>query len=104
VTSRHSRWAVVRPLVAVVLVLATAGAVACGSGDDTTSAAPAAPGVDAGAIPHDATTGDACISDGDSSGCRPCATPQTDPYNACSPFASGCIPFDASRVPSHPSL
>jgi hypothetical protein len=79
--------------------------VACGNGDDTT-ATPL--GSDAGVM-IDATapppTVDACVFDPDSHAvCNACIAPDADPYNACSPFASGCIPFDAARVPAHPTL
>ena len=76
---------------------------ACGSGDDTVAPVPPS---DAGAA--DATTvtnADACVPpDGAKPGTCTCVPPAVDPYSACSPFASGCIPFDASRVPSHPML
>jgi hypothetical protein len=36
--------------------------------------------------------------------CNSCVTPQQDPYNACSTATTNCIPFDKTRVPSHPML
>jgi hypothetical protein len=78
-------------------------ALACVSGDDSVAPVPAfdgGSGVDGGA---DATTvHDACASD--TGKCNSCATPATDPSNACSPFTSGCTQFDAARVPQHPAL
>ncbi len=82
-------------------IAALALLVACGSGDDTTSPVL---GLDAGGQ-TDATTSDACVFDGGAGvRCNACTTPATDPYNACSSFTSGCIPFDAARVPTHPTL
>ncbi len=86
---------------ALTFLVCVVSFVACGNGDDTTSLVPFP---DAGA-PHDATiptASDACIPEGgDAARCNTCATPATDPYNACSTFTGGCIPFDAARVPSH---
>jgi hypothetical protein len=47
-----------------------------------------------------------CVNDGGASAtCLSCATVATDPYNTCSQyFTVGCIPFDNSVVPAHPSL
>jgi len=38
----------------------------------------------------------------DASTCNSCVTPQQDPYNACSSFTGGCVPFDdtARGVPN----
>lgn len=84
------------------LLLGAVGALTgcLGSGDDSSSAVPAQ---DASAI--DATTGasDACVPEAGAR-CSSCATPASDPYNACSPFVGACIPFDAARVPAHPTL
>jgi hypothetical protein len=76
---------------------------ACGSGDDTATPVPLG---DAGAPDGTtATSADACVPpDGAKAGTCTCVSPAVDPYSACSPFARGCIPFDASRVPSHPML
>lgn len=43
----------------------------------------------------------------DSSSCNSCYTDAqatTDPLNACSEYAKNCVPFDKTRVPSHPAL
>ena|GEM_PF-2395982 len=87
-------WAAALPLV-----------VACGNGDDSTASPPAsdAGGLDATTPPPLQKAGDACVVAPDAA-CNPCVAPDADPYNACSPFASGCIPFDPARVPSHPTL
>jgi hypothetical protein len=43
-----------------------------------------------------------CMSD--AATCNSCVTPMQDPYNACSSYTANCIPFMASRVPTHPML
>jgi hypothetical protein len=43
-----------------------------------------------------------CTSDATT--CNSCVTPTQDPYNACSTATTNCIPFDKTRVPSHPML
>jgi hypothetical protein len=43
-----------------------------------------------------------CASD--AMNCNSCDTPDADPYNSCSSFVTGCIPFDDTRVPTHPTL
>jgi len=48
------------------------------------------------------SSGSACTSD--ASTCNSCATPSQDPYNACSQYTTNCIPFQKSRVPTHPSV
>ena len=92
---------------AFVVAVTVMGAAGCiGNGDDNVVAVAAA---DAGAA-RDATVpateaaapNAACMSDG--SRCNSCVTRSADPYNACSPYAPGCIPFDAARVPVHPTL
>lgn len=80
--------------------------VAClGSGDDNASAVPV-PDAGRGADAADATVHpDGCVPDGGPAAkCNSCATPATDPLNACSTYARGCIPFDAARVPDHAAL
>jgi hypothetical protein len=43
-----------------------------------------------------------CMSDATT--CSSCTTPATDPYNACSSFVTNCVPFDDTKVPTHPTL
>jgi hypothetical protein len=72
-------------------------------GDDSSM-----PGTDSSMVSDSTTppidTG-ACKSDGGT--CNSCYTAMQamqDPYNACNAYTSKCIPFDPSRVPSHPQL
>jgi hypothetical protein len=46
-----------------------------------------------------------CIPDGGRPpACPSCGTIVSNPYNACSAFVTGCVPFDNALVPSHPAL
>jgi hypothetical protein len=96
--TRRQRMAIA--IMGTAILAAAGGPIACGSGDDTASQAPA---TDAGAPDATTVVRDACVPDSGAR-CNACASPATDPLNACSLFTSGCIPFDAARVPSHPTL
>jgi hypothetical protein len=101
-----------------LLVTAWAGGLtACGSGDDNVSAVPPPPdaGSDATVVHADASV-DAAVDAGIDAGaycgpdaqpptgpCNVCATPASDPYNACSQYTGGCFPFQG-KVPTHPTL
>jgi hypothetical protein len=66
------------------------------TGDDGGNPPQQDAGTDATPIP------DASCSD--SSKCNSCTTQANDPLNSCSPYTANCIPFDPSRVPTHPSV
>jgi hypothetical protein len=75
------------------------GLLACGNGDDNSSATP---GIDAG--PQLGTVGDGnpgtlCYDGGFDAG-----DATLTPYNTCSLYSAGCVPFDPARVPIHPML
>jgi hypothetical protein len=83
--------------------------VACiGSGDDNASAVPvpdASRGADAADAADATVHPDGCVPDGGPAAkCNSCATPATNPLNACSTYTGTCIPFDAARVPDHAAL
>jgi hypothetical protein len=60
-----------------------------------TSAPIDAPSLDTGSCKSDAGTCNSCYT---------AAQAAADPYNACSQYTVNCIKFDATRVPSHPTL
>jgi len=62
---------------------------------DTSAPTPDSPSLDTGGCTSDASTCNSCYT---------AAQAAADPYNACSPYTAACIPFDPTRVPSHPSL
>jgi hypothetical protein len=64
------------------------------SGSDTSTASDA-PSLDTGACKSDAGTCNSCYT---------AAQAAADPFNACSPYTTNCIKFDATRVPTHPTL
>ena len=83
----------------VVAVAPSLGLLACGNGDDNSSATPT---LDAG--PQLGTLGDGnpgilCFDGGIDAG-----DATLTPYNTCSIYSASCIPFDPARVPIHPTL
>jgi hypothetical protein len=87
---------------------AASGSFACGNGDDNVAPVPVAAAAtsgdagDGGAQDATVMANDGCVSD--TSTCGSCPGPDGDPSNVCSAFTGGCIPFDAARVPTHPTL
>lgn len=82
-----------------VSVTSLLGLLACGTGDDNSAATPLP---DAG--PQLGTLGNGipgilCFDGGTDA-----ADATLTPYNTCSIYSVGCIPFDPSRVPIHPTL
>jgi hypothetical protein len=60
-----------------------------------------------GSTPFDAPSLETGSCQSDASTCNTCYTPAqaaADPYNGCSPYTAACIPFDPTRVPTHPTL
>jgi len=115
--------------VALFLAAASAAAVACSGDDNNGNPAPttdsgmasdvtmqgddSSMGTDStspigdSTAPVDAPSLDtgSCKSDGGT--CNSCYTATqaaADPYNGCTVYASTCIPFDPTRVPTHPQL
>ena len=82
-----------------VAVTACLALFACGSGDDNSSATPTP---DAGPQLGTIGSGNLGILCFDGGGDAGDAT--LTPYNTCSIYSAGCIPFDPARVPIHPSL
>ena len=84
---------------ALVTLVALLGLFACGTGDDNSSPTPLP---DAG--PQLGTVGVGnlgilCFDGGTDAG-----DATLTPYNTCSTYSVGCIPFDPARVPIHPTL
>ncbi len=53
------------------------------------------PSLDTGSCKSDASTCNTCYT---------AAQAAADPYNACSQYTANCVPFDPTRVPSHPQI
>lgn len=116
-------------LAAITLFAATASivAIACSGDDNNSNPAPTGDGGmgtdstmsgDDSSMASDSTSTDStaptdspsldtgsCKSDGGTcNSCYTAAQAAADPYNACNAYTSKCIPFDPSRVPTHPTL
>ena len=124
-TTKISRLAAI----ALFLGAASSAAVACSGDDNNGNPAPSTDsgtgsdvtmqgddssmGTDSTTPPGDSTspidapsldTG-SCKSDGGTcNSCYTAAQAAADPYNGCSTYTAACIPFDPTRVPTHPQL
>lgn len=89
------------PLAVMAAVTAAAIVLACSDESNPTPSVvlPPGPTADTGTLTPEAST---CASD--AATCNSCITPESDPYNACSSAAGGCVPFDnEARVPKGPN-
>ncbi len=83
----------------------SSGSSSGGSGSSSSGSSSGGSGSSSGGDAGDASPGPACLPDGGAGAhCSSCATVVTDPYNTCSQFTTGCIPFDNSVVPMHSTL
>lgn len=94
-----------------ILPLAFGGLIGCGE-DDSDDPGLIGAGGDTGTGGNDGTGGTGGEGGNGGGGdcentslvCDECVTPEQDPYQACSPYADGCVPFDnEGRVPGYPS-
>jgi hypothetical protein len=126
-TKKSFRLAAISLIAAVV----AGGAAACSGDDNNGNPAPSNDGgnnsdVTMSGDDSSTSTGDSSTSTGDSSmppsdapsldtgsckstmpTCNTCYTAAqagADPYNACTAYTSKCVPFDPTRVPTHPTL
>jgi hypothetical protein len=83
----------------------SSGSSSSASSSGASSTGSSSGGSSSGGDAGDASTAPVCVADGGAGAhCSSCATVATDPYNTCSQFTIGCIPFDNSVVPTHPAL
>jgi hypothetical protein len=80
----------------------SSGSSSSGSSGGGSSSGGSSSGSSSGATDGGADTSTACVNDAGAM-CSSCATLPS--YNVCSPyFTTGCIPFNNSVVPTHPTL